>query len=134
MVIKVKCKNYFKLYSYEDALIHCITINKSQLEYYMWLELPHELAKYLSLYEITEIKSNIDSKELDFKEKLKHEHRRPWICAESILFNTDAGYHMYKFSFWDSKINDIVLLYFSYRIQTDNPNKSSYVYMKRRNI
>lgn len=127
----MKYKNHFKLYLYEDALIHSVIINNSQLDYYIWLELPHNMSKYLSLYEITEIKSGTELEALEFDDKIMRECNRPWIRAEWSLFNMEVGYHIYKLLFYDNKIDEIVSLYFAYRIQTDNPNKSSYIYMKR---
>lgn len=124
-------KTHFKLYPYEDALTYSVIINKNQIEYYMWFELPHDLSKYLSLYEIVEIKSEKDSGVLNFDGKLMRECKKPWIRVETSLLNMEVGYHIYKLSFFDIKINDTVALYFAYRIQTDNPDKSSYVYMKR---
>lgn len=130
----MKYKNHFKLYLYEDALTHSMIINDNQLDYYIWLELPHSLSKCLSLYEITEIKSGTDSKVLNFDNKIMQEFKRPWIRAECSLFNMEVGYHIYKLLFYDNKIDETISLYFAYRIQTDNPDRSSYIYMKREDI
>lgn len=123
--------NHFKLYPYDEALTHSVVINSNQLDFYMWFEMPHHLAKYLSLFDITEMKSDSESVKIDFVRKVKREHKKPWICAETELFNTKPGYHIYKFSFYDTEMNTTLSLYFSYHIQTDNPDKSSYIYMKR---
>lgn len=127
--------NVFKLFPYMDALNNCTIVNKRQLSPYLWLELPHSCASALSLYSISGMKSDIkDTSEfesLNFEGKLLRECKKPWIRAETSLFDTETGYHLYKLSFFDSAIDDTVDLYFSYRIQTDNPDKSSYVYMER---
>ncbi len=129
-MIQVKFDNHFKLYSYHDALQHSTIINSNQLDYYTWVELPHEISRHLVLYEILSISPD-GSDNLNFKDKIKRECNRPWIQIETSLLDTTVGYHLYKLSFIDHRTDDTIALYFNYRIQTDNPDKSSYVYMDR---
>lgn len=168
-------QNRLQLFPYEEAIRQTLVINSGQLEKYIWLELPHSIAKYLSLYEIAEMRSSIDINSssrgitassssssdddsdssssssgvtyceccdcitgigtgaglvnVDFTDKLTQVSGKPWLRMETDLLNTDPGFHMYKFSFVDIGIDDIVSLYLTYHIQTDTPNQSSYVYM-----
>lgn len=132
----LKPDNVFKLFPYRTALVNSKIINMKQLSQYFWLELPHSCASALSLYDISGMKSDTQGisefESLEFEGKLLRECKKPWIRAETALFDTEVGYHLYKLSFFDSSIDDTVDLYFSYRIQTDNPDKSSYVYMERK--
>lgn len=121
---------HFKLFPYETALINSRVLNLNQIEYFLWLELPHSKARFLSLYNISELKSSTESVSVDYIGKITRECKKPWLKATTSLFNMNPGYHIYKFSFVDTRIDDIVCLYLTYHIQTDNPDKSSYVYMK----
>lgn len=55
---------------------------------------------------------------------------RPWIEIESKVLDTKPGLHIYMLK-WINKVTlDVHLQYFSYSIQTDNPEKP-YIYMDR---
>lgn len=129
-VFTINPENQFKLYPYKDALTHVMIINKNQLSYYLWLEIPHHLSKCISLYEIIECTQK-DSPGLDLEKSVCRDSNRPWIRIETTALNTEVGYHLYKLSFFDIKTDDVTALYFAYHVQTDNPDVSSYVYMKR---
>ena len=122
---------HFKLFPYETALLNSRILNLNQLEDYWWIELPHSKAKFLSLYDISELKQDSDSVKLDYTEKASRDGIKPWIKADSSLFCKEPGQHIYKFSFTVSCVDDVVCLYLIYHIQTDKPDKSSYVYMER---
>lgn len=126
--------SHFKLHPYETALVNSRVLNMNQIEYFLWLELPHNKARFLALYEVSELKSGSEAVAVDYTDKMARDCKKPWIKAESSLFNLNPGYHIYEFSFVDARIDDIVCLYLTYHIQTDNPDKSSYVYMKREEI
>ena len=126
--------SHFKLHPYETAIVNSRVLNMNQIEYFLWLELPHNKARFLALYEVHELKSGAEAVAVDYTDKMTRDCKKPWIKAESSLFNLNPGYHIYKFSFVDTRIDDIVYLYLTYHIQTDNPDKSSYVYMKREEI
>lgn len=51
-----------------------------------------------------------------------------WIDIESKHLSKDPGYHRYRIS--GQCKSESVYLYFSYRIQSDNPDKP-YIYMRR---
>lgn len=118
------------LYPYNEALTHTIIISFRQLNDYIWIELPHNISKYLSLDAIAECREDGKSIFVDFKDFLEREDDKPWLKVKSDMFNIQPGYHMYKFTFSESRIDSEISLYLTYQIQTDDPNKS-YIYMKR---
>lgn len=121
---------HFELFPYETALINSRVINMNQIGQFLWLELPHSKARFMELCGVTELKSCAETV-VDYTEKITWDCNKPWIKVESSLLNLNPGYHVYKFSFIDTQVDDIVCLYFTYHIQIDNPDKSSYIYMKR---
>lgn len=122
---------HFKLFPYETALINSRIINMNQIEHFLWLELPHSKARFMALCGMSELKPGAEAVVVDYTGKIARDCTKPWIKVESSLLNLNPGYHIYKFSFIDTRVDDNVYLYLTYHIQTDNPNKSSYIYMKR---
>ena len=125
--------NIFKLHRYDEASINSVVLNVNQLEYFTYLELPHDIAKFLSLYCVQEFNTTKGPIELDYSDKITRECLRPWLKIETSIFNTECGFHMYKFQFVDTRTTDVVSLYFAYNLQNSNPDKTSYIYMKNRN-
>lgn len=123
--------NILKLYPYKEVISHSKILNINQLEYYIWIELPRDLCNQLVLYAIYEMVGGSEMIAVDFTDKLFHEPGRPWLQVECSMFNMEIGFHLYKFSFVNNITDTCVSLYFAYHIQSDNPDKSSYVYMKR---
>ena len=121
--------NHFKLYPYSEATSNSLVLNKNEVDYYIWLELPHGISNCWNLYEV--VKCGNSSVSVDFTEKVYRECCRPWIRIESSILDLSSGLHMYKFSFVDSVTTDTTSMYFAYHIQDDNPDRSSYIYMKR---
>lgn len=121
--------NRFKLYSYDEASAHSQVLNTNELEYTMHLEIPRDMCKHLSLYNIQDITCGTPI-DIEFIGVVKREHRKPWIEFPTNMLNTDIGFHMYKFSFVNTTISVDTSLYFAYNIQCDKPEKS-YVYMDR---
>ncbi len=125
--------NRFKLHKYDEASINSVVLNVNQLEYFTYLELPNDIAKFLSLYCVQEFNTPKGPIELDYSDKITRECLRPWLKIETSIFNTEYGFHMYKFQFVDTRTTDVVSLYFAYNLQNSNPDKTSYIYMKGRN-
>lgn len=123
--------NCYKLYSYNDAVAHSKIVNTHQIDYYMWIELPHCISTYWNLDDITECSATSSKDPIVFAGKVIREPNRPWLRVETSLLNMSAGLHMYKFSFIDEITKDTTSLYIAYHIQDDSPDTSSYVYMKR---
>ena len=126
-------ENIFKLHRYDEASINSVVLNVNQLEYFTYLEIPHDIAKFLSLYCVQEFNTPKGPIELDYSDKITRECLRPWLKIETSIFNTECGFHMYKFQFVDTRTTDVVSLYFAYNLQNSNPDKTSYIYMKNRN-
>ena len=104
----------------------CKVINKATLLDKFHLECDPDLM----------INSNIISvKEIPNGDELNHEEvfnkiNNTWIDISVSNINTEVGYHLYRITMQDKSFNDLFILYFSYIIQDDNPEKS-YIYMDR---
>lgn len=125
--------NRFKLHPYGEAAVNSVVLNVNQLEYFTWIELPHNIAKFLSLYNIQEFNTPKGPADVEYIDKVTRDCLRPWLKIETSMFNTECGFHMYKFQFVDTRTSDTISLYFAYNLQNDNPDKTSYIYMKGRN-
>lgn len=125
--------NRFKLHSYNEAAVNSVVLNVNQLEYFTWIELPHDIAKFLSLYNIQEFNTPKGPADVEYIDKVTRDCLRPWLKIKTAMFNTECGFHMYKFQFVDTRTSDTISLYFAYNLQNDNPDKTSYIYMKDRN-
>ena len=125
--------NKFNLYPLNEAASHSIVVNVNELEYFTWIELPHDIAKFLSLYNIQEFNTPTGPVNVDYVGKLTRDCLRPWLRIESSLLNVECGFHMYKLQFIDTRTGDTFSLYFAYNLQNDNPDKTSYIYMDGRN-
>lgn len=125
--------NRFKLHKYEHAASNSVVLNVNQLEHFTWLELPHDIGKFLSLYNIQEFNTSNGSVDIEYTDKVTRDCLKPWLRIETALLNTECGFHMYKFQFVDTRTSDAISLYFAYNLQNDNPDKTSYIYMKNRN-
>lgn len=125
--------NKFKLYSHDDAAAHSLVINVNELEYYTWIELPHHIAKFLSLYAVYEFNTPQGPKRVEHAEHVVREGLRPWLRLDTAILNTEPGFHLYKFHFVDTRNDDMVGLYCAYNLQNDNPDKTDYIYMKNGN-
>lgn len=126
---EMKQDNIFNLYSYTDVTANVKILNTHQLENYVWIALPKELSFSITLSKVEEIVPNNGS--IDFIDKVAREGRHPWLCVRAKFLNKSDGYHLYKLTFKNHATADILPLYFAYRIQNDNPEKS-YVYMKNK--
>ena len=123
---------YLKLYSYHESLLHAKIINKSQINYYIDVEIPHDISKKYRLYDIVrvaELNKDGGYESINFTGKVIKECGHPWLKIEFSLLSDDIGYHMYKFSFIDVVTKSIINLYLTYQIQSDTPERS-YIYMK----
>lgn len=108
--------------------LNATIINKQTIEPYIWVKLPTELSKYLSLYQIDEVTNGVVS--VDYTDYVQIEPCKPWIRFDSKMFNLTPGLHTYKLSFVNKFDGDTVSLYISYRLQDDCPDKP-YIYMDR---
>lgn len=111
------CK--FNLFTVDDVYSNVPVINLKYIDYYIWFKLPNELlnSDLIQIDEISENKYKIDLNQFEKVNKL-------WLACKYDVLNLDPGQHIYKFSFKTD--NDIISYYFSYIIQTDNPDKPYY--------
>jgi len=112
---------------YKDISNNTPVWNRSALDYYVYIDVPHSILSRCSLYDVAEME----------REGLKGVPKDAvvrdvncWLRANISLLNTAAGLHIYRLMFVDSMTNVTLDLYFGYNIQDDNPDKP-YVYMKR---
>lgn len=112
---------------YKDIASNSPMWNKSALDYYVYIEIPHNITYSCSLYDFAEVT----------KEGLQYVPREAivrdkqcWLRGTIPLLNLTAGLHIYKLMFVDSFTNAVFDLYIGYNIQDDNPDKP-YVYMQR---
>ena len=119
---------YVTLSSIDTASHNARVYNLQTLPYYLWVRIPIDMnAENLQLYQVvltTDTEVPVPLSELVYRDG-----RSTFLRLTSKLLNMSVGKHMYKFDFIDVLTNDVVSFYFSYIIQTDNPEKP-YIYMK----
>lgn len=126
----MKYPNHFQLYDYNEAIIHSEVINVSELQDSIWLRLPDDLAKYLTLSSVNSIGFENNGTQIDITDKYTRDTNRVWIEFHKSVFSLEPGFHMYQLVFDDSGTGSVLNLYFCYHIQDNKPNKD-YVYMNR---
>ena len=104
----------------------CEVINKATLLDKFHLECDPELMINSNLISIKEIP---DGNELN-PEEVFEKINNSWIDISVSNLNTNPGYHLYRITMQDKSFSDLFILYFSYVIQDDNPEKS-YIYVDR---
>ena len=126
----MKYPNHFQLYDSNEAIIHSEVINVSELQDSIWLRLPDDLAKYLTLSSVNSIGFENNGTQIDITDKYTRDTNRVWIEIHKSVFSLEPGFHMYQLVFDDSGTGSVLNLYFCYHIQDNKPNKD-YVYMNR---
>jgi len=126
----VKYPNHFQLYDYNEAIIHSEVINVGELQDNIWLKLPDESAKYLTLTSVNSIGFENNGTSIDITDKTTRETNRIWIEVDKSVFSFSMGFHMYQLVFDDSGTGSTLSLYFCYHIQDNKPDKD-YIYMNR---
>lgn len=122
--------NHFQLYNYNEAIIHSEVINVGELQDSIWLKLPDDMAKYLTLTGVSSIGFENNGTSIDITGKVTRVTNRIWIEIDKSVFSFDTGFHMYQLVFDDSGTGSILNLYFCYHIQDNRPDKD-YIYMNR---
>ena len=100
--------------------------NKNEIEYFMYLHIPENLAKDCELYKVQDV-DNPDIL-IEYNDSIQRNCKRPWLRIDSRLLDTSCGQHTYRFGFINIVTDDVYSLYISYIIQDDNPDKP-YIYM-----
>lgn len=118
----------FDLYNYSEFPQHTKIINLNQIGEWVWLKIPDDVSRDFDLFQIDEITPYTG--EVDYIGFVFRQCRYPWLGVNPHILNKDIGYHVYKFYFADTYTNDVYLLYLSYQIQSDSPERP-YVYMNQ---
>lgn len=119
----------WRLSRYEKSVSAPIVLNTAQLQSKVYIMIPSPEFYTVTLIGLSEI-VNGSEVPVDYEEHLYRDGGRPWLIADSEIFNVTAGQHMYRFKFIDNRINAETDLYLTYIIQDDNPDKP-YIYMNR---
>jgi hypothetical protein len=129
MSIKDTDANYVELLPYRESLEHIVTLTPSQLDYKLWLEIPNNIAKDLTLTEVKYL--GLTPTTVDIETNITRDSVRPWLVFNQTAINKTPGFHMLEFIFRNNTINTYQSLYFCYMSQVDNPEKP-YIYMERK--
>lgn len=120
------------LAKYSEAVTDVPIIKLAEFYDSVFLHIPTDDAKHLELLAIYEIEQDKEPTVVDYAEKLCRDRLTPWLEVNDIdMLNTSAGYHMYQLRFENTATESTESLYLTYNIQTDRPDKTSYVYMER---
>lgn len=120
------CK--FNLYTFNLVYANVPLINTNSIDYYFWFKLPTHLSNS-KLIQIDCISNNTFNIPFGCNKVVKE--NKLWLKVKYDLFDLNIGQHTYKFSFMNYNTRDVESYYFSYRIQSDNPNKP-YIYVHRK--
>lgn len=116
-----------------DAVLHKDLANATKLfsihdmEYFLWIKIDPEIARYFELYELDEVDIN-KKYDLTVDEFCTHEPHRIWYKFNSMLLNRDPGQHVYRMHMVNKMTGNTISLYFSYIVQREDPAKP-YIYM-----
>lgn len=94
----------------------------------LYIRIPVEIARHFELSQVSEIR---DTENIISTEDLwEHDPFRIWFRFNTDKLNMDTGHHVYKLLFVNRIDNESCILYFSYVIQNNNPDKP-YNYMEK---
>ena len=97
------------------------------MEYYLWIRVNPEIAKNYTLYGLDEVGST-KKYDINLGDICYHETNRIWYRLNSMMLNRNSGQHVYRMHFVNRQTESTISLYFSYIVQTENPEKP-YLYM-----
>lgn len=104
--------------------------NTSEIDYFLFVKVPQEFGRHFELYRVDEILEK--EEKVCCKDMWEHDRGRPWYRFKSEKLNMDPGYHIYRLSFVNYSTNDTSMLFISYIIQSNGPEKP-YIYMDPEN-
>lgn len=120
-------KQYGQLLPYKESVANTLTMNSHQFDWKLWLEIPKDIAKDLTLEQVKEL--GLNPTEIDVQ-TIVRESVRPWLVINPLSLDQTPGFHMLQFIFRNQSLQVYQSYYFSYLAQIDNPEKP-YIYMKR---
>lgn len=114
--------------NYSEISSNVKLFNTNELTDYLWIKLPNRYSRPFNLIELDSIQPESCSVDITddsvFKENI-------WVKIPKDKLNLSAGNHVYRIKLQSVYSEDtVVMLYFSYIIQDDNPDKP-YIYMNR---
>ena len=121
-------KLIFELYPYSDVHQHVKVINANTIPYKVFLHLPKVVSANYAIYKFEQILP--ETGEVNFGYTITQDEIHPWLDLLSDVLDWSIGQHMYKLSFVQKTTNETCDLYFSYRLQNNNPEKP-YDYMSK---
>lgn len=122
------CENKLSACCYGDIPKHTKVINKLQMPYWLWIQLPRGVLQDFELYQVDEFFPHTG--ECDWLESVSRESGRPWLRICQKMLNLAVGKHIYRIQFVNRYNNDVVDYYFSYILQDSSPD-TPYIYMRR---
>lgn len=111
---------------YADLAVNNTVYNKNTLTDDIWIELPAYAKQFLvcGIYQINPNAASLDSLPLHTVR-----HKNIWLRIPTQVVDTSAGHKIYRAEFKHKHTLELMILYFNYTIQDDQPCKP-YVYMR----
>lgn len=111
------------LCTYADLGPLCTVINIHEFTDVVYIKFSQPIMQLrpIEVREITDV-------EAETATQFTYVQGRPWLDIRSDQLNQKSGYHKYVVKFLNSTTNSLVQYYFSYILQTENPDKP-YIYM-----
>ena len=100
--------------------------NEEEIEYFLFIRIPDDLAEVYELYQVDEIRDKAEF--VCHKDIWEHDPGRVWYRFKAKMLNMRTGYHVYRLSMVNTVTNDTCQLYISYVVQSNKPEKP-YMYM-----
>lgn len=113
-----------------DAVPHGFTAMASklfslfQVEKTLFIRVHPDIAKQFELKDVAELADK--AKRVKDSNAWTHEQGRIWYLFDTDYLNLTVGYHQYRLTFQNTSTGDPCLLYFSYIIQDNDPDKPYY--------
>jgi hypothetical protein len=104
-------------------------LNTCQSTWKLWLEIPKEIAKDLTLEQAKIL--GMYPTDIDIETAIVRDSVRPWLVVNPEVLDMSPGFHMLQFIFRNQVLQVYESYYFSYTSQVDNPEKP-YIYMERK--
>lgn len=118
---------------YECLPMNTRIFNISTLSQSTWIYVPLDNHYQWILYTMIELLPNKLSENdstVGVPDYVEQVPCKPWVKIDTHGLNTEIGTHIYQLKYISANSTDETILYFSYVIQNNNPNKP-YIYMQR---
>lgn len=111
----------------EDLYSQTKVFHDTDVEYFLFVEVPTEFAKRCQLYKFSNV--TMLREDIDFTDIIEHDTGRIWYRVKFGELDQTPGHHVYSMEFVDIDTGDTFSLFFAYVLVANNPEKP-YVYMK----